>query len=127
MIVKSLQIKNTGTKTFRIDRVVNEILGLVEDESALDNSHTLNVGFLNGRITQVVEIRTSRGWVTGCGRTGRVLVEREADPHVGVRDASATDAARVGRAEALDPATAKRIVTMTAPGAAEPKSGSPKP
>jgi hypothetical protein len=35
LIVKSLQIKNTGTKTFRIDRVVNEILGLVEEESAV--------------------------------------------------------------------------------------------
>ena len=35
LIVKSLQIKNTGAKTFRIDRVVNEILGLVEEESAV--------------------------------------------------------------------------------------------
>ncbi|HLO44924.1 MAG TPA: hypothetical protein VK175_11380 [Leadbetterella sp.] len=35
LIVKSLQIKNTGTKTFRVDRVVNEILGLVEEESAV--------------------------------------------------------------------------------------------
>lgn len=35
LIVKSLQIKNIGTKTFRIDRVVNEILGLVEEESAV--------------------------------------------------------------------------------------------
>jgi hypothetical protein len=35
LIVKSLQIKNTGTKTFRIDKVVNEILGLVEEESAV--------------------------------------------------------------------------------------------
>ncbi|MCP9746161.1 alpha-galactosidase [Lacihabitans sp. CS3-21] len=35
LIVKSLQIKNVGKKAFRIDRVVNEILGLVEEESAV--------------------------------------------------------------------------------------------
>jgi hypothetical protein len=35
LIVKSLKIKNKGDKTFRIDRVVNEILGLVEEESAV--------------------------------------------------------------------------------------------
>jgi hypothetical protein len=35
LIVKSLQIKNVGKKVFRIDRVVNEILGLVEEESAV--------------------------------------------------------------------------------------------
>jgi hypothetical protein len=35
LIVKSLQIKNIGKKAFRIDRVVNEILGLVEEESAV--------------------------------------------------------------------------------------------
>jgi hypothetical protein len=35
LIVKSLDITNNGNKTFRIDRVVNEILGLVEEESAV--------------------------------------------------------------------------------------------
>lgn len=35
LIIKSLQIKNVGKKAFRIDRVVNEILGLVEEESAV--------------------------------------------------------------------------------------------
>ena len=35
LIVKSLTIKNSGQNTFRIDRVVNEILGLVEEESAV--------------------------------------------------------------------------------------------
>lgn len=35
LIVKSLQIKNVGKKVFRIERVVNEILGLVEEESAV--------------------------------------------------------------------------------------------
>jgi hypothetical protein len=35
LIVKYLQIKNVGKKVFRIDRVVNEILGLVEEESAV--------------------------------------------------------------------------------------------
>lgn len=35
LIVKSLTIKNTGQNTYRIDRVVNEILGLVEEESAV--------------------------------------------------------------------------------------------
>jgi hypothetical protein len=38
LIVKSLNIKNQGSKVFRIDRVVNEILGLVEEESAVVGS-----------------------------------------------------------------------------------------
>ena len=33
--MKSLSVTNNGNKTFRIDRVVNEILGLVEEESAV--------------------------------------------------------------------------------------------
>jgi len=35
LIAKWLSISNTGQKSFRIDRVVNEILGLVEEESAV--------------------------------------------------------------------------------------------
>lgn len=35
LIVKSLTIKNTGKSTFKIDRVVNEILGMVEEQSAV--------------------------------------------------------------------------------------------
>jgi hypothetical protein len=38
LIVKFLTIKNLGEKTFRIDRVTNEILGLVEEESAVVGS-----------------------------------------------------------------------------------------
>ncbi|SMO47069.1 alpha-galactosidase [Solitalea koreensis] len=35
LIVKSLSIENKGNKVFKIDRVVNEILGTVEEESAV--------------------------------------------------------------------------------------------
>ncbi len=35
LIVKSLTIYNKGQKTFKIDRVVNEVLGMVEEESAV--------------------------------------------------------------------------------------------
>lgn len=35
LIVKSLSIENKSTTTFKIDRVVNEILGTVEEESAV--------------------------------------------------------------------------------------------
>lgn len=38
LVVKSLRIKNSSNKSFRIDRVVNEILGLVEEESAVVGS-----------------------------------------------------------------------------------------
>ena len=35
LIVKSLSIQNKGDKVFKIDRVVNEVLGLVEEQSAV--------------------------------------------------------------------------------------------
>lgn len=35
LIVKSLTIKNTGKNVFKIDRVVSEILGMVEEQSAV--------------------------------------------------------------------------------------------
>ncbi|MFB9843411.1 alpha-galactosidase [Mucilaginibacter ginsenosidivorans] len=35
LIVKSLSIENKGANTFKINRVVNEILGMVEEESAV--------------------------------------------------------------------------------------------
>ncbi len=35
LIVKWLSIKNNSNRTFKIDRVVNEVLGLVEEESAV--------------------------------------------------------------------------------------------
>lgn len=35
LIVKSVTIKNKGSHTFKINRVVNEILGMVEEESAV--------------------------------------------------------------------------------------------
>jgi len=38
LISKSLSIENKGNKSFRIDRVVNEILGLVEEQSAVVGS-----------------------------------------------------------------------------------------
>ncbi|MCR8561669.1 alpha-galactosidase [Mucilaginibacter sp. BJC16-A38] len=38
LIVKSLSIANKGDKTFKLDRVVNEVLGMVEEDSAVDGS-----------------------------------------------------------------------------------------
>ncbi len=38
LIVKWLNIENNGTASFKLDRVVNEILGLVEEESAVVGS-----------------------------------------------------------------------------------------
>ncbi len=38
LIVKSLTIKNNSDKRFKLDRVVNEVLGLVEEDSAVDGS-----------------------------------------------------------------------------------------
>ncbi|RQO74785.1 alpha-galactosidase [Pedobacter sp. KBW06] len=35
LIVKSLSIHNTGDQTFKVNRVVNEILGMVEEQSAV--------------------------------------------------------------------------------------------
>lgn len=35
LIVKSLSVRNKGKDTFKIDRVVNEILGMVEEQSAV--------------------------------------------------------------------------------------------
>ena len=40
LIVKSLTIINQGEKTFKLDRVVSEVLGLVEEDSAVDGSFT---------------------------------------------------------------------------------------
>ena len=40
LLVKWLEIENVSSKTFRLDRVVNEILGLVEEESAVVGSAT---------------------------------------------------------------------------------------
>lgn len=36
LIVKSLSIKNSGAHSFKINRVVNEVLGMVEEESTVD-------------------------------------------------------------------------------------------
>lgn len=38
LIVKSLTVQNRGTKPFKIDRIVNEVLGLVEEESSVEGS-----------------------------------------------------------------------------------------
>lgn len=38
LMVKSLTIKNNSGKIFKLDRVVNEVLGLVEEDSAVDGS-----------------------------------------------------------------------------------------
>ncbi|MDP9078233.1 MAG: alpha-galactosidase [Bacteroidota bacterium] len=38
LIVKSLSIANKGDKTFKLDRVVNEVMGMVEEDSAVDGS-----------------------------------------------------------------------------------------
>ncbi len=36
LIVKSLSIENKSNKTFKLNRIVNEVLGLVEEDSAVD-------------------------------------------------------------------------------------------
>lgn len=41
LIVKSVSVDNKGRKTFKLDRVVNEVLGLVEEDSAVDGSFEL--------------------------------------------------------------------------------------
>ncbi|MDB5088807.1 MAG: alpha-galactosidase, partial [Mucilaginibacter sp.] len=41
LIVKSLSVENKGNKTFKLDRVVNEVLGMVEEDSAVDGSFEL--------------------------------------------------------------------------------------
>jgi len=38
LIVKSLKVENKGTQQFRIDQVVNEVLGMVEEESSVEGS-----------------------------------------------------------------------------------------
>lgn len=38
LIVKSLSIENKSNKAFKLDRVVNEVLGMVEEDSAVDGS-----------------------------------------------------------------------------------------
>ena len=38
LIVKSVTIENEGSKTYKINQVVNEILGMVEEESAVEGS-----------------------------------------------------------------------------------------
>ncbi|WP_316818234.1 alpha-galactosidase [Pedobacter nyackensis] len=38
LIVKSLNVQNKGAKTYKIDQVVNEVLGLVEEESSVEGS-----------------------------------------------------------------------------------------
>lgn len=38
LIVKSLTVVNKGSKVFKIDRVVNEVLGMVEEESSVEGS-----------------------------------------------------------------------------------------
>ncbi|SMC87307.1 alpha-galactosidase [Pedobacter nyackensis] len=38
LIVKSVALTNGGNKTFKIDQVVNEVLGLVEEESSVEGS-----------------------------------------------------------------------------------------
>jgi len=40
LIVKSLTLINNGKKTFKLDRVISEVLGLVEEDSAVDGSFT---------------------------------------------------------------------------------------
>ncbi len=41
LIVKSLTVENRSDKSFKIDRVVNEVLGLVEEESSVEGSFDL--------------------------------------------------------------------------------------
>ena len=41
LIVKSLTVVNKSNKSFKIDRVVNEVLGLVEEESSVEGSFDL--------------------------------------------------------------------------------------
>lgn len=38
LIVKSLTVTNKGNKTFKVEQVVNEVLGLVEEESSVEGS-----------------------------------------------------------------------------------------
>ncbi|NQX38276.1 alpha-galactosidase [Pedobacter steynii] len=38
LIVKSLSVVNKGSQSFKIDRVVNEVLGMVEEESSVEGS-----------------------------------------------------------------------------------------
>nr|WP_198160751.1 alpha-galactosidase [Pedobacter panaciterrae] len=41
LITKSLSVVNKGNKSFKIDRVVNEVLGMVEEESSVEGSFEL--------------------------------------------------------------------------------------
>ncbi|WP_199748300.1 alpha-galactosidase [Pedobacter sp. KBW01] len=38
LMVKSLKVENKGSKQFKIDQVVNEVLGMVEEESSVEGS-----------------------------------------------------------------------------------------
>jgi len=38
LIVKSLKVENKGSRQFKIDQVVNEVLGMVEEESSVEGS-----------------------------------------------------------------------------------------
>ena len=42
LIVKSVGVENRSTSTFKLNRVVNEVLGLVEEESALYLKKNIN-------------------------------------------------------------------------------------